>query len=104
MTTGKRPPADAWVAAAAQEWRERARGLSSPEGTGTYEHYRWYPSEREWQPCCAGISVPVAPWKFPWSLYRHCRTITHVAQLYGVDERELRREIRRLTQKGGVAP
>ena len=49
---------------------------------------RWYPSDTERQECCRGIRSPSKA--HPYSYMTHCRTLAHVAQLYGVDERELR--------------
>jgi hypothetical protein len=53
---------------------------------------RWYPAEAEAQPCCARIRTPSRSW--PYSLLVHCRTLEHVAALYGVDVAELRRAVR----------
>jgi len=43
---------------------------------------RWYPDESETCPCCANIRSPSRRW--PYSLLRHCRSLRHVANLYGV--------------------
>ena len=53
---------------------------------------RWYPSEEEHRPCCDHIRPPSRRW--PYSLLLHCRTITHIANLYGVDVAELRKAVR----------
>lgn len=50
---------------------------------------RWYPSDAEWQACCNRIRPPSRA--YPYSLLVHCRTIEHVARVYGVDARALRR-------------
>jgi len=52
----------------------------------------WYPSECEEQPCCSGIRRPSRAW--PYSLMTHCRTLPHVANLYGVDPKEVRRAVK----------
>ena len=56
---------------------------------------RWYPSEKETCDCCSSVRSPSRA--HPFSYMVHCRTIKHVASLYGVNESELRKEIRRLT-------
>ncbi len=53
---------------------------------------RWYPSEAEVQVCCSRIRTPSRTW--PYSLMRHCRSVEHVAKLYGVSVTELRRVVR----------
>ena len=53
---------------------------------------RWYPSESEQRPCCAGIRSPSAAW--PHSLNKHCRSVEHVAALTGVEAKALRRAAR----------
>lgn len=53
---------------------------------------RWYPSEDEYCDCCRSIRTPSRAW--PYSLMVHCRTMEHIAHLYNVDLRELRRAVR----------
>lgn len=55
---------------------------------------RWYPSENETCDCCASVRSPSR--SFPYSYMTHCRTMAHVANLYGVSVSELRKEVRRL--------
>jgi len=55
---------------------------------------RWYPSEDETRSCCATIRAPSRRW--PYSLMLHCRTIRHVAALYGVEASDVRRAAKRL--------
>lgn len=55
---------------------------------------RWYPSEAETCNCCSSVRSPSRA--HPFSYMVHCRTLKHVANLYGVNESELRKEVRRL--------
>lgn len=50
---------------------------------------RWYPSEQEKCPCCANVRTPSRAW--PYSYMTHCRTAEHVAHLYGVDAKDIKR-------------
>jgi len=52
---------------------------------------RWYPSEHEACTCCEYIRSPSRG--FPFSLMVHCRTVSHVAQLFGVGKSELRKSV-----------
>ena len=57
--------------------------------------HRWYPDEAEWRDCCESIRPPSRAW--PWSLMVHCRTAAHVAALYGIDPKVLRRSHRAIS-------
>lgn len=48
----------------------------------------WMPSPMEFQDCCKGLNSFNM-----WTLYRHCYTVRHVANLLKVDPLALRREI-----------
>mgnify|MGYP000868061071 CR=1 FL=1 len=61
---------------------------------------RWYPSEAETCACCSSVRSPSRA--HPFSYMVHCRTMKHVASLYGVSVAELRNEVRRLDP--GSAP
>jgi hypothetical protein len=91
MTTATNDSLIQWTLAAAEEYQRRQEGQSRPEGKRD-SGGRWYPSERERQPCCDSIRNPSRA--FPWSLYRHCCTALHVASLYGVDVKALQRAYR----------
>lgn len=67
----------------------RQRWLS-PEGKT--DPHRWYPSGEEYASCCASIRSPSRTW--PWSLLKHCTSMDHVACRFGLDAKELRREVR----------
>lgn len=43
----------------------------------------WWPSATERQPCCSKIRSPTR--SYPYSLVKHCRTLEHVANTFGVD-------------------
>lgn len=53
---------------------------------------RWFPTEAETCGCCNAVREPSRA--YPYSLMTHCRSIGHVACLFGVDETELRRAVR----------
>lgn len=72
---------------------------SHPDGSFD-EKSRWYPSDTEWQACCSLIRPPSAAW--PYSLLVHCRTAEHVANLFGVDAKAVRRAAR-LARKAAAA-
>lgn len=78
------------VEPAAQEYLDRQDRRSHPAGRKD-SGGRWYPSAEERRACCDGVRSPSRAW--PWSLMVHCRTAAHVARLYGVEERELRRAV-----------
>lgn len=51
---------------------------------------RWYPDEdAEMADCCYGIRSPSRA--YPYSFMVHCRTIKHVASLYGVKPSRVRK-------------
>jgi len=63
---------------------------------------RWYPSGlpggyggdgEEWQACCLGIRDPSRA--YPYTLMVHCRSTAHIADLYNVNESDLRKASRR---------
>jgi len=70
------------------EYLNRRDRTSEPQGK--YDRGgRWYPDDEERRECCRTIREPSCNW--PYSLLVHCRSLRHVAHLYGVDESELRR-------------
>jgi hypothetical protein len=79
--------------AAGQEVAARRKGASHPAGR-TDNGGRWYPSKEEYRPCCDTVRSPSRAWR--WSVYKHCHTISHVAALYDVDEKLLRRLVKKL--------
>jgi len=64
------------------EYQARQNREAHPDG-----HFdrggRWYPSEAERQVCCSSIRPPSRKW--PYSLLKHCRSLCHVANLYGLE-------------------
>lgn len=56
---------------------------------------RWWPFEVEEQPCCYSIRKPSRNWCY--SYLRHCCSILHVSQLFGVDQLDLRRQIKQMS-------
>lgn len=65
----------------------RERGPEIPAGRRDSAG-RWYPAEAERRPCCARVPPPSR--RFPLSLWTHCRTAGHCAQLDGVPPALLR--------------
>lgn len=64
---------------------------------------RWYPSKKERCECCDYIRTPSRAW--PNSLIKHCRSVEHVANLYDVGVKDLRRAaraVRTAAEKGGA--
>lgn len=81
---------------AAYEYILRQNRYSHPDGKFD-QGGRWYPSQDEEQPCCSSIRSPSRA--FPYSLMQHCRSIGHIAALYGVDARDVRRALRQKAWK-----
>lgn len=80
------------VRAAAEEYRAQQERRTHPAGKFD-KAQRWYPEEREKQPCCGYIRRPTRAW--PYSLMTHCRSAGHVAALFGVSATDLRKALRR---------
>lgn len=74
--------------AATQTLVDRQTRRTHPDGKFD-SAMRWFPSDSEWQACCARIRYPSRA--YPYSLLVHCRTATHVATLLGVNEAKLKR-------------
>jgi len=81
---------------AARAYLARREGIERPDGKND-SGGRWHPSEVEKRECCEHVLSPSRAW--PSSLYNHCRTLRHVAQLYGVDESTLRTVVRRIEKE-----
>jgi len=79
------------LVAARVELTNRQNRKTNPKGTFDNAG-RWYPSADERQPCCQQIRSPSRT--FPYSFMLHCRTVVHVANLFGVDPSALRRALR----------
>ena len=87
MATSDRDSEVRHAATAYVKRRER-----SEHPAGHFDHRgRWYPAEGETCECCKSIRRPSAA--YPFSLMLHCRTIVHVATLFGVTVRELEEKI-----------
>jgi hypothetical protein len=76
---------------ALQEYMDRQSRRHHPRGTFD-KAGRWYPDAAEEQACCGKIRTPSRA--YPYSYMTHCRTAEHVAALYGVDVKDLRKAIR----------
>lgn len=68
-------------------WRRRFH-LENPSG-----HFnrggRWFPDAREEAECCAHIRPPSRA--YPYSLMQHCRSLKHLAMLYRIEPKALRK-------------
>jgi hypothetical protein len=87
---------------AAREWQDRKDRSSHPEGHRDGGG-RWYPSVDEKCSCCAFIREPSRA--FPFSLSTHCRSFEHIANLFDVEQLDLKRKVRALkSEKKGMTP
>ena len=80
------------IAKGAHEAKLRESRARHPDGKFD-KGGRWYPSVEEEQACCVGIRAPSRSWQY--SLMLHCRSINHVATLFGVSTLNLKREKKR---------
>lgn len=78
---------------AANEYISRRDRKTNPDGKFDKQG-RFYPSDTETCDCCRSVRSPSK--RFPYSYMVHCRTITHIACLFGVDLKELRKEVKRI--------
>lgn len=62
---------------------------------------RWYPNNSEYRACCDQIRSPSRRW--PYSLMLHCRTAKHVAAMFSVTQKDVRREAKAFTNIGEQA-
>ena len=67
--------------------------LNRPEGTFDRAG-RWYPAAGEVRSCCRVVRHPSRA--HPYSYYRHCFTLKHIAQRFDLDPAVLRRAVRRI--------
>ena len=83
------------ITAAAMEYIGRRDRTRHPDGESD-DGGRWYPSDAENinGTITRTIRSPSRMW--PWSYAHACRTVGHVAELFGVDATALRREARRI--------
>jgi len=69
---------------------ERKHGISFPRGHKDLSG-RWYPSWAEECQYCETLRAPSRA--YPLSLYAHCKSAKHVADLFGVERKELLAEL-----------
>lgn len=84
------------VVKAAKVFIARQNRRNHPDGEFDKQG-RWYPSDGESCGCCSSVRSPSRAW--PYSYMIHCRTAKHIANLYGVSERELKREAKSIRQE-----
>jgi hypothetical protein len=78
---------------AAKEFLARKDRVHHPNGV--FDNLsRWEPIGNEAQDCCNAIRPPSA--NYPYSLLLHCRSLKHIARLYQVDEKALRKRVREM--------
>jgi len=68
------------------DFESKSNRITDPDGC--FRNTGWYPSGKERQRCCRGVREPSR--KYPFSLRDHCRTLTHISHLHGVDTVALR--------------
>jgi hypothetical protein len=83
---------------AAAEYIRRRDRLTNPEGEFD-NGGRFYLADSERRGCCGPIRTPSRA--YPYSEMVHARTAAHVAALFGIEAKLVRREARRLDQQGG---
>lgn len=77
---------------AVQVYLQRKSRTAHPNGSFDSAR-RWYPSASEKCSNCDSIRSPSR--SYPFSLMTHCRSVDHVAELFGVDPLELKRAARK---------
>ena len=78
------------LAEAAVSFTRRQLGSEQPEGKFDNAK-RWYPSDYERRDCCESLRSPSR--SYPFSIMTHCRTLRHVANLHGVEKKQLKKII-----------
>lgn len=80
----------------------RKLGRDRPDGRSEKGN-RWYPSDSESCPCCSSIRQPSR--SYPWSLYKHCFSLTHICNMYpGAVEAEVRIMLKQKPTLMGLHP
>lgn len=77
--------------AALFEFIKRDHKFSNPKGIYTVDGI-WLPDETEAFICCRIVTPPFE--KFTYKLEDHCRTLTHISNLFKVDKKELQKKIK----------
>lgn len=67
----------------------KAQGVWIPSPNKQFK--TWYPLPVEVRPCCQEMEL-IRP-EYGWALHKHCRTLKHVAMLFDVEEKDLRKEL-----------
>ena len=73
---------------ATQEYLNRRARATHPAGTFLQEERAFTPDTSEIRACCKDIN--------PAMRYNHCRSLVHVAALFGVRPEDLRKNIRKI--------
>ncbi len=76
---------------AAKEYIDRQNRNSHPNGKFD-NGMRWFPANEEHRSCCNHIRYPSRA--YPFSLNKHCRSIEHIANLYSVNTKDLRKAVK----------
>ena len=82
--------------AALFEFIKRDHNYSNPKGIYAVDGI-WHPDETEACICCktVALSIKKFPSKYNSKLKAHCRELTHIANLFKVDRKELKEKIER---------
>ena len=92
-----RPPLEKLMEAR-QTYIERRRKSAHP--LGIWRERKWFPDSLEHRECCDQVRQPTMT--YPYSLMRHCRTLKHISNLYGVPVSDLRWAARGYQRKDWV--
>ena len=85
------------LCAAAQCYVQRREGKEIPLGYSNKQGW-WFPEQAESQyGCCQALTRPSR--SRPLVLLRHCKTLRHIAEMYGVVETHLRRYVQAMNHK-----
>lgn len=71
---------------------------------GRTDHGRWNEDSGERAECCRSVRAPSRA--YPWSMYKHCFSMKHIACLHGVEVSEVRGALKseHLPRLIGTAP
>ncbi len=83
--------ADEKLQLAVETYLNRKSRVVHPEGKFDGKK-RFYPTLDEKRTCCDSIRFPSAAYPFSWLV--HCRTMIHVACLFDVEVKDLRRAVK----------
>lgn len=87
--------------AAVEMYLDRKNRVKKPSGRSVYGTGVWYPDSSEAQSCCNSIRSPSRA--YPFSLFKHCLTVDHIARLHDVSATDIRR-VSKLSIQESISP